>query len=201
MSDVERFDRPILTVLFEQKAILTRRRPEILADGDADALEEIDATLEQISAAMNTFALAAHNREVARERYVRWQEILPQCRKAKDELEQLGFALERAALLVQTRESQRGSAFDLVMQTRDRRPQPSDFPSALEIREHNDREREAEAVHETALARLREAKEALRVMQRNQLVANDTLNKLLFNERQLRPREEAAPAPLIHAVR
>jgi hypothetical protein len=201
VSDVERFDGPILTVLLEQKATLTRRRPEVLAEGDANAIEEIDATIEQITEAMTTFSLAAHNREVGRERYARWQKILPECRQAKDRLERIGIDLERAALLVQTRESQRGSAFDLIMQTRDRRPQPSDFPSALEIREHNDRERAAESVHETALARLREAKEALRVLQRNQLEANDTLNKLLFNERQLRPREEMELKPLIHAVR
>lgn len=201
MENVQRFDGDILQFLLEQRNALTALRPHVLDSGDVDAIEEIDATLEQVTAAMTAFALGAHNREVAREQYAKWKAILPVCRAAVEKHEEICRDLEKAVFKTAELESRASHAFDVVMQIRDRRPKHESYPTEAEIEAHEARERKADGIHRERVAKLVEAKERQAVLQREQWESRNNLNNLQFRERQLRPQQDAQPAKLVSAVR
>jgi hypothetical protein len=187
--------------LLEQKAALTERRKEIVALADSDLLDDLDGTLESVSAAATAIALAQLAREQAREKFARWKQILPKCRQATEEFEAICREVERAGFKLAEVRDRADRAFDKVMQTRDKRPKSEQFPTDHEIEEQNRREAKAEANHREHVARLKEANEAHEIALRNQWQTKLALDKLLFDERQLRPRQQAEPEPLLSAVR
>lgn len=188
-SEVKRFDGEILGFLMEEKNRLAALRPQILDEGDVDALDELDGTIEEIGKAINTIALAQFARQAAREKYVKWRAILPKCREALDKSEALARDVERAAFKLSEMRSRADDAFDKMLQARDKRPRPEQFPTDHEIQEQNKREQKAEANHREHVARVKDANEAHAELIREQWQHKLVLDGLLFTERQLRPRE------------
>jgi hypothetical protein len=188
-SEVKRFDGEILGFLMDQKNALSALRPQILDEGDADTIDELDGTIEQVTAAISKIALAQFARQEAREKYTKWRAILPKCREAADKSEALARDVERAAFKLSEMRSRADDAFDKVMQARDKRPRPEKFPTDREIQEQNKREQKAEANHREHVARVKEANEAHARLIREQWEHRLILDGLLFQERLLRPRE------------
>ena len=191
-TEVRRFDGEILAFLMEQKNALSALRPQILNEGDADTIDELDGTIEQVTAAINTIALAQFARQEAREKYAKWRAILPQCREALDKSEKLARDVERAGFHLSEMRSKADDAFDKVLQQRDRRIPPERFPDDAELEQQAARERKAEAKHSEAVARVRDANEAHQAIIREQWQHKLLADGLLFQERQLRPREASA---------
>jgi hypothetical protein len=188
-TEVKRFDGEILGFLMEQKNALSALRPQILNEGSADTIDELDGTIEQVTAAINTIALAQFARQEAREKYAKWRVILPQCRAAAEKSEALARDVEHAAFKLSEMRSRADDAFDKVLQARDKRPRPEKFPTDREIQEQNKREQKTEANHREHVARVREANDAHQRLIREQWEHKLILDGLLFQERQLRPRE------------
>jgi hypothetical protein len=201
MDEAERFDVPIVQFLLGQLAILKGRRQDVVDSGDTIALDNLDGVIADADKAVTAIALGQHAREEARAKYEKWRAILPRCREALEKYEQVCRDLEKAIFKTSEMESRASHAFDLVMQTRDRRPQPESYPTDAEIQAHEAHERKAEGIHRERVAKLVEAKERQAVLTREQWQTRDAYNALEFQERQLRPRQDAQPAKLLSAVR
>jgi hypothetical protein len=188
-TEVKRFDGEILGFLMQEKNRLTALRPAILELGDVDALDELDGTLEETNKTINAFCAAGFARDEARTRYKKWEEIVPKCREALRKSERLARDVERAGFHLSEMRSKADDAFDKVMQARDRRIPPARFPDDAELEQQAARERKAEAKHSEAVARVRDANEAHQAIIREQWQHKLLADALLFQERQLRPRE------------
>jgi hypothetical protein len=200
-TEVKRFDGETLGFLMEEKNRLTALRPQILDEGDVDALDELDGTIEEIDKAIMAMSMAVFAREEARSRYKKWEAIVPQCRAALKRYEEVCRDLEKAIFKTAELESRASHAFDVVMQVRDQRPRNEVYPTEAEIEAHEARERKAEAVHKERVAKLVEAKDRQAVLTREQWETRNALGDLQFRERQLRPQQDAQPAKLVSAVR
>ena len=188
-TEVKRFDGEILGFLMEQKNALSALRPQILNEGDADTIDELDGTIEQVTAAINTIALAQFARQEAREKYAKWRVILPQCRAAAEKSEALARDVEHAAFKLSEMRSRADDAFDKVLQARDKRPRPEKLQPIVRFRNRTSASRRLEANHGQHVARVREANDAHQRLIREQWEHKLILDGLLFQERQLRPRE------------
>ncbi|MGB8802711.1 MAG: hypothetical protein WCC97_18685 [Candidatus Acidiferrales bacterium] len=200
-NEVERFDVPIVQFLLEQLASLKGRRQEIVDSGDTDALDNLDGVIADTNKAATSISLSQHAREEAREKYEKWRAILPKCRAALRKYEEICRDLEKAVFKTSELESRASHAFDIVCQTQDQRPQNSSYPTDEEIAAHEARVRSAESIHKERVAKLVAAKERQAVLTRQQWETRNEYNALEFQERQLRPRQDAQPAPLLSAVR
>lgn len=188
-EDVKRFDGEILAFLMEQKNALTARRPEILDLGDVDSLDELDGTLEQIGKAINAIALAQHEREQGRKRFNEWQKIIPRCRAARDEFARVSIDFQRAEEKYHELSSRGEDARSKVAQARDQRPTADSFPTAEELEKQALLEAKCESALAAVVAKVRAANEKRHELQRTQLEKKIELDQLLFQERNLRPRD------------
>jgi hypothetical protein len=190
--EIERFDGPAVAFLLEQKKLLSGRRAEILDLGDTDALNELDAVVADLNKAVTEIALAQYGRAEARERYAKWHALLPQCRETTEKFEKISQDFERSKLRLEELRSRADNEFDKLLQARDSRPRPEQFPTDAEISAHNAREQKVEAKYNGAVARVREANDKMHSLARDQWEMKLALDALLFSERQLRPRDRNA---------
>lgn len=199
--EAERFDVPIVQFLLGQLAILKGRRQEIVDSGDTARLGDCDGVIADTDNAVTTIARGQLGREKAREQYEKWRAILPQCREALDKYEALGIQVERAGFKLGEMRSRVEDAFNKLLQTRDSKPTPERFPTDADISAYNAREQKAAAKHGEAVARLTASLDEHQRIYRQQWQHKLVLDKLLFDERQIRPREEPEPAKLLSGVR
>jgi hypothetical protein len=200
-NETKRFDGETLGFLMQEKNRLTALRPKILDLADADTLDELDATIEEVGKAINLICLAHSARQQAREKYAKWRALQPQCRRAIDEYEALGIQVERAGFKLGEMRSRVEDAFNKLLQTRDSKPTPERFPTDAEISAYNAREQKAAAKHAEAVAKLTGALEEHQRSYRQQWQSKIALDQLLFTERQLKPHQDAEPAKLLSGVR
>jgi hypothetical protein len=203
-NEIERFDGPIVAFLLEQTKILSGRRAEIADLGDSDAVNELDAVVANVNKAVTDISLAQYGRAEARERCKKWRAILPQCRDTTERFEKISQDFERSKLRLEELRSRADNEFDKLLQTRDSRPRPEQFPTDAEISAYNAREQKAATKHNEAVARVREANDKMHSLARDQWETKLALDALLFSERQLRPRDrnaEVANVGTLSAVR
>ena len=183
----------IVDYLFTQEKELRAERAALAQSAEPETLAELDAVIADVRNASTGLITQAHQREEKRERARKWREIVPQCRAALDAVEQLNQAHERQMLKVSELRSWADAAFNRIMQMRDKRPKPQTFPTDTELALQAERERKAEAAHKTAVDRVKEANQKEGEIARELLQARETLSRLEFQERQLRPRSEMPP--------
>lgn len=186
-EDVKRFDGEILAFLMEQKNKLTELRPQILAENDADSIDEITGTLEEIKKAIMAISMAQFAREEGRTKFKKWEAILPACREASEKFEAISKEFERSKLRLIELRSYVDNAFNKLQQVRDQRL--PDFPTKREIEEKHQREQKAEENYREHVARAKAGNEKMHALSSDQLQAKIALDQLLFQERQLRPRD------------
>jgi hypothetical protein len=200
-NETKRFDAPIVLFMLEHLARLKDRRQEIVDSGDTDALDDLDGVIVDVKKAADSIALSQMAREKAREQYEKWRAILPQCRAALEKYEETCRDLEKAIFKTAELQSRAGHAFDIICQVKDRRPRNESYPTNQEIQAHEAQLTMAESVHKERVAKLVAAKDRQAVLTRQQWETRNTYNALEFQERQLRPRQDAEPAKLLSAVR
>lgn len=187
----------IVDFLQAQKAALSTER----SSADEAERSELDGLLTDIAAAEILIASHAAAREVAREKLGKWEAAVALCRAALDRLKQINSDFEsRQSEVAELREAA-DSAFDAVMQHRDRIPRATDYPTAEEIAEHAAEENRLVRAHQDALAKLRAAKDKQGWLSADLLKAREELGRLEFQERQLRaPGQGPEPAEVRGAV-
>lgn len=182
----------IVDFLQAQKAALSTER----SSADEAERSELDGLLTDIAAAEILITSHAAARGVAREKLAKWKAVVRQCRAALDRLQQINSDFESQQSEVAELREAADSAFDAVMQHRDRIPRATDYPTAEEIAEHAAEENRLVRAHEDAVAKVREANEKQGWLGAGLLKAREELGRLEFQERQLRAPGQA-PEPAV----
>jgi hypothetical protein len=199
-ENVELFGAPAIEFMIEQEKALKARRPAVVAARNPDSVAELDGVIASIRSAYLGILAAQHERQGARERHSKWLEIVPRCRAAQDEFAQIGIDFEKANEKYFELESRAEDARAKLLQARDRRPKAENFPTPKELQKQAELEQRLEAAVSAIVAKVTAANERRHELQRQQWQCQQSLNTLLFQERNLRGRQEVEPQPLLSAV-
>jgi hypothetical protein len=199
-ENIELFGGPVVEFMIEQEKALKVRRFAVVAAGNPDSVAELDGTIAAIRSAYLRILAAQHERQEARERHGKWLEIVPRCREAQDKFAQIGIDFEKANEKYFELESRAENARAKLLQARERRPKAESFPTPKELQKQAELEQKLEGAVSEIVAKVRAANERRHELQRQQWQCQQDLNTLLFQERNLRGRQETEPQPLLSAV-
>jgi hypothetical protein len=182
----------IVAYLFARRREYSAERASLAASANAEAVAELDARIVDIKEAEILIGGRDIARERGREKAARHRDILLKCRATLDRVQELNRDFEKQGFRVAEARNQVDRAFDKIMQCRDKRPKPAQFPTDAELKAQHERESRAEAAHREAVAALRVAAEAQGTLGNELLRARENLGRLEFQERELR---RANPPP------
>jgi hypothetical protein len=161
---------------------------------DSDQGKELAALIRDVQEASDKIIGNAASRQVEREKFEKWNAIIPLCRKALDTVNQLAMQIDttdaaatEASQRVHVAEQNLGLALSA-------KPTADAYPTQGELREHEEQVARFRRIFEARKADAHRATEAQRTLHANLLAAQRELAGLRFTERQLRPRSEQAPA-------
>jgi hypothetical protein len=149
--------------------------------------EESDALATDLHEAVNLIFSRATGREEAALRKLQWEEIIPQCRAAKDRFDKLNAEAEKQNYILAELRRQLDNAESTLNLKRDARPAP--YPTPVEISEWENTCKKLEEALELARANVRAANARRGELTAELLRSRNDFSNLLFRERNLRPRQ------------
>ncbi len=156
---------------------------------------ERDALVADLHVAVNLILSHADARAEERERFARWQAIVPQCRAAKERFDKLNAEAEKQNVILAQARAAADDAESKLNLRRDARPAP--YPTSQEISDWQALCKKLENSLKAARACVRAANQHRGELTAELLRARNEFMNLVFRERNLRGKQ---PQPIYQGV-